>query len=356
MEKYLKKKKTMNECLRDKCSNDEEYKQLFNAEQLVKAGNIQLPSIIFTPKRSKEIYSLNEQQLIDLHTQITDKIKLIYKDNNSSIFKAPNPFDTELQLVEIDLNEKQQEIDRVKFVKDHPHYYPVMSTIDFDLLRHKMTVYQIKQPTILELAEEFKVSYNIMYRAINFVMNFKYVKCSRLNIRSESKLNEYQFILYMKNYVEFMIKDKEFLYIDEASFNNSKRGGMKWIEHKQENVILDKVRISGITLTICVSKYGIIHHEITEKTVDSDKFIEFITNLIGKLCQDDKTFEKYKNRKYVLVFDNARCHVSKKIIEYLKFGKFDVLTLPPYSPYYNAAEYVFNWLKKRFYSMNFGQK
>ena len=30
-----------------------------------------------------------------------------------------------------------------------------MSTIDFDLLRHKMTVYQIKQPTILELAEEF---------------------------------------------------------------------------------------------------------------------------------------------------------------------------------------------------------
>ena len=33
MEKYLKKKKTMNECLRDKCSNDEEYKQLFNAEQ-----------------------------------------------------------------------------------------------------------------------------------------------------------------------------------------------------------------------------------------------------------------------------------------------------------------------------------
>ena len=108
MEKYLKKKKTMNECLRDKCSNDEEYKQLFNAEQLVKAGNIQLPSIIFTPKRSKEIYSLNEQQLKDLHTQITDKIKLINKDNNNSNFKAPNPFDTELQLVEIDLNEKQQ--------------------------------------------------------------------------------------------------------------------------------------------------------------------------------------------------------------------------------------------------------
>ena len=41
MEKYLKKKRTMNECTRDLCSNDDEYKQLFNAEQLVKAGNIQ---------------------------------------------------------------------------------------------------------------------------------------------------------------------------------------------------------------------------------------------------------------------------------------------------------------------------
>jgi hypothetical protein len=36
MEKYLKKKRTMNECTRDLCSNDDEYKQLFNAEQLVK--------------------------------------------------------------------------------------------------------------------------------------------------------------------------------------------------------------------------------------------------------------------------------------------------------------------------------
>jgi hypothetical protein len=130
---------------------------------------------------------------------------------NQSSLKAPNPFDTDLQLVEIDLDEKQQEVDRVKFVKEHPHYYPVMSTIDFDLLRHKMTVYPVKQPTILELAEDFKVSYNIMYRAINFVLNFKYVKCSRLNIRTESKLNEYQFILYMKNYVDFMMKDKEFI-------------------------------------------------------------------------------------------------------------------------------------------------
>ena len=70
MEKYLKKKRTMNECTRDLCSNDDEYKQLFNAEQLVKAGNISLPTIVFTPKRSKEIYSLEEEKLTELFNQI----------------------------------------------------------------------------------------------------------------------------------------------------------------------------------------------------------------------------------------------------------------------------------------------
>ncbi len=47
MEKYLKKKKTMNEYSKDSCDNDEDYNQLFKAELVVKAVNIQLPSIPF---------------------------------------------------------------------------------------------------------------------------------------------------------------------------------------------------------------------------------------------------------------------------------------------------------------------
>lgn len=57
---------------------------------------------------------------------------------------------------------------------------------------------------------------------------------------------------------------------------------------------------------------------------------------------------KYKSGKYVLIFDNASCHVSKETLESIKLKKFNVLTLPPYSPYYNLAEYVFNWLKNNF--------
>ena len=96
MEKYLKKKKTMNECSRDMCTDDYEYKQIFNAEQLVKAGNIPLPTIVFTPKRSKEIYSLNDNQMSELYTQISDKISSLKINPNHLQFIAPNPFDTSI--------------------------------------------------------------------------------------------------------------------------------------------------------------------------------------------------------------------------------------------------------------------
>ena len=156
MERYLKKKRTMNECTRDLCSNDDEYKQLFNAEQLVKAGNIPLPTIVFTPKRSKEIYSLEENKLTELFNQISEKINVLKMNPSQSNLKVPNPFDTDLQLVEIDLDEKRQEIDRVKFIKEHSHYYPILSTIDFDMLRHKMTVYAVNSQQFLKLLKTSK--------------------------------------------------------------------------------------------------------------------------------------------------------------------------------------------------------
>lgn len=78
---------------------------------------------------------------------------------------------------------KQMWEDRIKFVKNHPEYYPVLLTLDYEMLK-LITEYKLKQPTIQELGDEFSVSYNKMYRAIKFVLNFKYLKCSRLNVKS----------------------------------------------------------------------------------------------------------------------------------------------------------------------------
>lgn len=355
MKKFLKNKRLMNECLRENCETDKEYNEILKAEKLVKAFNLILPKIIFTPKRSKEITTLSIKELNEMCDKIKDNISKNYSSNQITQNAENNEKLSELRMVDIDIDENNYEQDRIKFVKNHPEYYPVLSTLDFEMLKKRMTEYKLKQPTILELADEFNVSYNIMYRAIKFVLDFKYLKCSRLNVKSESKLNDLQFLLFYKYYSEFLCEGKEFLFIDEASFNNSKRGGMKWVESKVKKVILDKIRVSGINLILCTSKDSIVYNELSGNTINSSIFLEFIDNLIIKLSENIDTFNKYKSGKYVLIFDNASCHVSKETLDSIKLKKFNILTLPPYSPYYNLAEYVFNWLKKKFYSMNFSK-
>ena len=356
MEKYLKKKRTMNECLRDSCESEKEFHSLLKAEKLEKANNFALSQIIYTPKRSKEVTSLNETCLLLMCLNIKEKQKNIKTFQNNLISDSVYNNEEYLKVVEFDVEEKIYEKNRIEFVKSHPEYYPVLSTLDFESLRKRMTEYKLKQPTIQELAEEFNVCYNIMYRAIKFVLNLKYLKCSRLNVKSESKLNDLQFLLFYKYFIDFLSEDKEFLFIDEASFNNSKRGGMKWVEPNSKNVILDKVRVSGVNLILCSSKDGMVYYEILNTTVDSTRFTKFIDQLIIKISENIVLFNKYKSGKYVLVLDNASCHVSKQTFDHIKFKKFNVLTLPPYSPYYNVSEYMFNWLKKKFYSMNFSKK
>ena len=356
MEKFLKKKKTMQEYLRDNCSNEQEYIKVFKAESIVKASNLSLPTFVYTPKRSSEVTKLNDLEVAVLCKNINEKFNQLSPTHSDFLPKeyVGNPDDQ--CVLELDIDENRKSLNRIEYVKSHSHYYPVLSKIDFELLRKKITKFEFKQPTIMELAEEFNVSYNIMYRAIKFVLNMKYLKCSRLNIKSQSKLNDLQFLLYMKYYVEYMNQGKEFLYIDECSFNNSKRGGMRWIDKNTEKVVFDKVRVSGISLILCVSKKGVIYQETLSKTIDSKTFCSFIDNLQVKLTENIETFNKYKSGNYVLVMDNASCHVSKETYNHMKFGKFNVLTLPPYCPFYNLAEYAFNMLKKRFYAMNITKK
>lgn len=356
MEKYLKKKRTMNESEKDYFSSEEKHIKFIKEIRDVHATNLILPKIIYTPKRSKEVTGLCQFRLNELCKNSLEMFKVhVFKDVKFFPKEYEGKQDV-LSLLEINFEESEKDSDRVSFVKNHPEYFPVLSTIDFELLRSKMTTYVLKQPTITELAEEFKVSYNIMYRAIKFVLNFKYIKCSRLNVKSHSKLNDLQFLLFFKYFSEFMSQGKEFLFIDEASFNNSKRGGMKWVENGKNKFLLDQVRVSGVNLIICASRNDVVHYEILNKNIDSKTFCTFIDNLIIKLSDNLDTFNKYKAGKYVLVFDNASCHVSKETYNHMKNGKFNVLSLPPYSPYYNLVEYIFNWLKKKFYSMNFTKK
>lgn len=71
---------------------------------------------------------------------------------------------------------------------------------------------------------------------------------------------------------------------------------------------------------------------------NSDTFIEFLAQLLAS-C---------RGRKIHMISDNAQYHKSPKVREWLK-GKEDLIELhflPPYSPEFNAVEYVWRRSKR----------
>ena len=85
----------------------------------------------------------------------------------------------------------------------------------------------------------------------------------------------------------------------------------------------------------------------------SEHIIFFFELLHSKLC--DWSREEYINST-IIIFDNASVHVSEKWKSYLKWKKFSVLTLPPYTPEQNYVEQVFKRLKTDLSKCDFSKK
>jgi transposase/DNA-binding protein Fis len=90
-----------------------------------------------------------------------------------------------------------------------------------------------------------------------------------------------------------------------------------------------------LTLLSSISKDS-IKYQIIKGSVNSDIYLNFI----------DKNKEYFKNRN--LVQDNARIHHSKKVKEFCKEQKINMVYNPPYTPEFNPIELVFNKLKTEF--------
>ncbi len=61
-----------------------------------------------------------------------------------------------------------------------------------------------------------------------------------------------------------------------------------------------------------------------------------------------KLEKKYPNKQVVyIICDNARYYRSKKVKEYLKTARIEVVYLPPYSPNLNLIERLWKFFKKK---------
>lgn len=72
---------------------------------------------------------------------------------------------------------------------------------------------------------------------------------------------------------------------------------------------------------------------------NTDSFLSFLDQLISR----------YKDRKIHLILDNAKYHKGPQVKEWLqdKQQRIELHYLPPYSPEFNAAEYVWKETRRK---------
>jgi transposase len=88
-------------------------------------------------------------------------------------------------------------------------------------------------------------------------------------------------------------------------------------------------------LISCIGLSGVVSFDITEGLTETNKFNDYILNLIYKIPKGS-----------ALILDNASFHRCETLLATIEMcGRF-LLFLPPYSPDLNPIEISYGWLKR----------
>lgn len=127
-------------------------------------------------------------------------------------------------------------------------------------------------------------------------------------------------------------------FVDEASVKADEHRGTTWGKIGQTPVVEDTGDRYGVNLISAVSPRGDMMFRAFEGSMNQDKFLEFLTELL-----------KDTGKPIIVIVDNASYHnggFTKKCAE-RSGGLVSLFYLPPYAPELNPDEQVWNHTKAR---------
>jgi transposase len=140
------------------------------------------------------------------------------------------------------------------------------------------------------------------------------------------------------------IKKDNIISIDETAIYLNCKNNYGWaqkgckciIKEKDKNIFQKKY-----SLLMAISNKEVMLYIIYEKSINGEKYINFIKELI----------EKY-GKKYTLLMDNSSIHKTKKFRDYTESEKLNILYNIPYNPETNPIEMLFCPIKKNIKNHN----
>ena len=135
----------------------------------------------------------------------------------------------------------------------------------------------------------------------------------------------------------FLDKSYQFVSIDETSFGRNLKGSYGYCAiGKQLRIQKNIPRVTTISSLAVASKEKLIARKEVQGSFNTDLFCDFLNTLDLEI-------------NTVFLLDNVSFHHSKKVKELIESKMWNLLFVPPYSPWFNPIEGIFSIVKRSYY-------
>lgn len=285
---------------------------------------------------------------------------LLFGLNDYNEIKPKNNEITILQKEIEDCFEDNRPNKDFKVIKIHQTFYQMFKNMKQNDLRYteygqKITfiINYLKQQnetiTLKKIMEKYitfynkKISVSTISRILKNHLNIRYLKTSLKNPKLEEKNYIIMSFVFIKGIIRSLFLNLNLIFVDETGFLLENNNFYTWRNSEDQIIKGPKTKVKDRTnLILAVSKNKVILKKFTKLSVDSKMFIEFLTDIIKDLDDEEK-------KKIIIIYDNATYHISKDVIEFFKNNKIKGLTNCPYRSYFNMIELVFRYVKNIIY-------
>ena len=194
----------------------------------------------------------------------------------------------------------------------------------------------------------------------NFISNelkYKYKRGCCRPLRSKSENLKHLWAIFSSRILGAVYENELIVNIDELSYNRSLKSNYSWLPTGDSYPILNTNCTGRTTVIFGLMSNGHWLCMWLNGTTRSRHFWIFILLLHEFIESQSGKQDKHPK----LIFDNAKIHLTADVRRLCSYLRFEINTLPPYSPQLAPVETIFGISKKRFQArykeigMNFGK-
>ena len=245
---------------------------------------------------------------------------------------------------------------QLKFIKNRTKFnYSLLQTIVED--KSKTRMFNVAE--ITKRLNEHPVSKTYSSQTVRLRMKelgFRFIKPVRMSSSLTTKKSFKEKLVLFNEFSKLIESNHEFIFIDEMYMGGRIASGKEWVNVKSKTMFTQKKFIGSLSIIMAVTRTQVLHYQILDSTVTSDKFYGFIDTLI-EVIQGHHTYKDFLHQgKLVIFMDNCTVHTKVLHLNALSRTPIKVLFNSPYEPRTNMIEYTFGLLKRHIRANTFDSK